>query len=115
LARDADVVLMDLRGMRSRNTGALFELRMAIQRVELSRVVLLADPRTDDGALANVASEAWRTRTHRRLNGDEAAPRLAVLRCSGHVARDNDWIIARVFAACARDRVRLQEFNGSPA
>jgi hypothetical protein len=112
LADEADVVLMDLRGMRARNTGALFELRMAIQRVELPRIVLLADPRTDDAALTEVADEAWRTRSGNVADRVDPDPRLAVLRCSGHVARDNAWIVERVFAACGRDPGRLAAASG---
>jgi hypothetical protein len=99
LADEADVVLMDLRGMGARNRGALFELRMAVQRVELSRIVLLADSRTDERALAEVAEEAWRARPEISgvVNHDS---RLVVLRCSGRVARDNPWIVEKVFAAC---------------
>ena len=62
LADRADVVVMDLRGMGAGNRGALFELKMAVQRVELSRIVLLADTRTDERALAEAAEEAWRAR-----------------------------------------------------
>ena len=57
---------MDLRALRSRNQGALFELRMAIQRVELARIVLLADPSTDEGELAQVVEQAWRERSDTR-------------------------------------------------
>ena len=107
LADVADVVLMDLRGMRARNRGALFELRMAVQRVELSRIVLLADPRTDERALTEVAEEAWRARPDRVPGRVDTDPRLVVLRCTGQVARDNAWIIERVFAACGHEPRRL--------
>jgi len=102
LADRADVVVMDLRGMRSGNRGALFELKMAVQRVELSRIVLLADRRTDERALAEVADEAWRSRPDSLPSPVVPDPRLVVLRCTGKVARDNVWIIERVFAACEK-------------
>lgn len=99
LADRADVVVMDLRGVRAGNRGALFELRMAVQRVELSRIVLLADRRTDEVALAEVADEAWRSRPESLPGPVDPDPRLVVLRCTGTVARDNVWIVERVFAA----------------
>ena len=103
LADRADVVLMDLRALRSRNQGALFELRMAIQRVELARIVLLADPSTDEGELAQVVEKAWRERSDSLIRiGDDPDPRLVVQQCSGHVARDNAWIVEKVFAASER-------------
>jgi hypothetical protein len=107
LAEEADVVLMDLRGMQARNRGALFELRMAVQRVELSRIVLLADSRTDEGALAEVAEEAWRTRPDNVGSPVDPDPRLVVLRCAGRAARDNAWIIQKVFAASGHEPRRL--------
>jgi hypothetical protein len=100
LADRADVVVMDLRGMRASNRGALFELRMAVQRVELSRIVLLTDNRTDERALNEAAQEAWRARPGSFPSRVGSDPRLMVLRCTGRVARDNAWIIEKVFAAC---------------
>jgi len=99
LADRADVVVMDLRGMRAGNRGALFELRMAVQRVELSRIVLLADRRTDERALAEVADGAWRSRPGSLASAVDPDPRLVVLRCTGKLTRDNPWIVERVFAA----------------
>lgn len=107
LADAADVVLMDLRGMRAGNRGALFELRMAVQRVELSRIVLLADSRTDERALAEAAEEAWRTRRDSSPSRVDTGARLVVLHCTGQVARDNVWIIEKVFAACGHEPKRL--------
>lgn len=107
LADAADVVLMDLRGMRAGNRGALFELRMAVQRVELSRIVLLADSRTDERALAEAAEEAWRTRRDSSPSRVDTGARLVVLHCTGQVARDNVWILEKVFAACGHEPKRL--------
>jgi hypothetical protein len=107
LADQADVVLMDLRALRSRNQGALFELRMAIQRVELARIVLLADPSTDECELVEVVEKAWQARSDTYPDRDDPNPRLVVLQCSGHVARDNAWIVEKVFAAGERGPRRL--------
>jgi len=105
LTREADVVLMDLRGMRARNLGTLFELRLAVQRLDLSRVVLLADARTDRQALAEVAEEAWRGRSAPDRTAD---PTLVVLHCSGRSSFDNPWIASKLFAALARGATRSQ-------
>jgi hypothetical protein len=106
LADGAGVVLMDLRGMRARNHGALFELRMVVQRVALPRIVLLADRRTDERALAQVAEEAWRARPDPASPVDPD-PRLVVLWCTGRAARDNVWIVEKVFAASGHQAGRL--------
>lgn len=54
LARESDVVLMDLRGLSAANAGCLFELRELAGRGLLPRVVFVADDRTDVALLEHV-------------------------------------------------------------
>ena len=54
-----DAVLMDLRGVASKNQGCVFELRWIVRHIPLPRVVLLTDTSSDDHALEYVAQAAW--------------------------------------------------------
>jgi hypothetical protein len=55
----ADVVLIDLRGLRRTNRGVLYELTLALRRVPLARLVVLADARTNASLVADAAHGAW--------------------------------------------------------
>jgi hypothetical protein len=58
LALKSDVVLMDLRGFTNRNQGCMIELTLVVQRIPLSRIVLLTDSSSDYQALEQVAQAA---------------------------------------------------------
>jgi hypothetical protein len=49
-----DVVLMDLRGFSATNAGCIFELQVLIDRIPLSRVVLLVDNTTEQPLLEKI-------------------------------------------------------------
>jgi hypothetical protein len=55
----ADVVLIDLRGLRPANRGVLYELALAVRRVPLRRLVVVTDARTDSSLVEQAAREAW--------------------------------------------------------
>jgi hypothetical protein len=57
LARESDVVLMDLRGFTSSNAGCVFELRELARTIPLERVVFVVDRRTDENLLAETLGE----------------------------------------------------------
>lgn len=59
LARESDVVLMDLRGFSRANRGVIFELGHLISNLEVARVTLLVDDTTDMVTLQEVVVEAW--------------------------------------------------------
>jgi hypothetical protein len=52
LVQESRVVLMDLRGFTRENAGCVFELRELARLVPFTRVVLIADRRTDEALLA---------------------------------------------------------------
>jgi hypothetical protein len=60
LAREADAVLMDLRGFGPTNRGCIFELAQLIASVSLHRIVLLVDASTDVPFLEQTRQAAWR-------------------------------------------------------
>lgn len=59
LAEADDLVLMDLRGFSPSNQGCCFELDQFIDRVRLSKVVLVLDRTTDVAFLRAVLDQAW--------------------------------------------------------
>jgi hypothetical protein len=99
LARQADVVLLDLRGLSAANAGALFELRLVVQQVPLERVVVLADQRTDEALLARTAQEAWTALPAASPNRDGHDTCLEIVRCGRWRRQDEDAIATTVFAA----------------
>jgi hypothetical protein len=101
LARVCDVVLMDLRGLRRANAGALFELALIIDRVPLDRIVLLVDRRSDEAALSETAQGAWARLAEDSPNAGRSAARLSLLRCSGSRA-DEAAITKALFVAARR-------------
>lgn len=59
LARESDVVMMDLRGFSSQNAGVIYEIGELINLVPLERVVFIVDDLTDEPFLRQVMQEAW--------------------------------------------------------
>jgi hypothetical protein len=102
LAGACDVVLMDLRGLRRTNAGALFELALVLDRVPLDRIVLLVDGRTDESALNDTANSAWTRLADDSPNQGRLAPRLCLLSCSGSRADDRAITRALFHAAAPR-------------
>lgn len=103
LLRQADVVLIDVRGLHARNHGALFELELAVRLVQLQRLVLVADPQTDRSLVEQSVRAGWSARED-GLRTSPTAPVLTVLvvtRCSHLVAQG---ITNAVFAAAGSPR-----------
>jgi hypothetical protein len=61
LAKQADVVLMDLRGFTSARGGCTFEIEMLMHSVPVDRVVFLVDDSTDFSPLEQILQYVWRT------------------------------------------------------
>lgn len=59
LAPESDAVLMDLRGFTASNQGCIFELTWIVQRLKLSKIVLLTDGSTDFVTLETTVRDAW--------------------------------------------------------
>lgn len=52
-------VLMDLRGLRATNRGAIRELSLVLPRVDPARIVVLTDRNTDERLLIEAVEQAW--------------------------------------------------------
>jgi hypothetical protein len=83
LATDADVVLMDFRGWRPSHRGATFELSIALDRVHLSRLVVLAGTDADTAVLSEAVTGAWSRLQSSSVNAQLVEPSLRIIRCSG--------------------------------
>lgn len=82
----SDVVLMDLRGFTLDRQGCIFELQGIVQRLNLSRIILLADSSTDYSALEVVARQAWAHVPSDSPSVGETEPALTVV----NVARSSE-------------------------
>jgi len=99
LSSNADVVLMDLRGLQRVNRGALFELALLIKRVPLSQISLVTDESTDAALVTQVVQDAWSALPEDSPNASLLRPRLRLVRCSGASLRDAEVIRREVFTA----------------
>lgn len=99
LATRADVVLMDLRGWQASHRGATFELLLAMERVPLSRIVLLTDRHTDERGLTTAMECTWSQLAASSLNARVLQPYVEVVRCSGRRQADAGAIANCVFVA----------------
>lgn len=59
LVGENDIVLMDLRGFSSQNTGCVFEISELINLVPLGRVLFIIDETTDEPFLRQVMQQSW--------------------------------------------------------
>jgi hypothetical protein len=66
LIATTDIVLMDLRGFSSVNSGCAFELEQLVSRLPPDRIVLVYDHTTDLRLLGNFLSEGWQRAAHDR-------------------------------------------------
>jgi hypothetical protein len=82
LAR-GDAVLMDLSGLGSGDAGCAYELGLLLDRVPLSRVLLLVDDATDRAFLDAVLDEAERRIDPNSPNCDDPAARWHLLQAGG--------------------------------
>ena len=82
LAREAAVVLMDLRGFTPANRGCIFEIEQLIAAVPVDRIVLLVDGSTDVPFLERTLEDAWRAMPGGSPNVVAGQHRLRVLQSS---------------------------------
>lgn len=99
LAPESDAVLMDLRGFSAKNRGCIFELKWIVQRVRLSKIVLLTDASTDSGALARTISETWSALPADSPSVSESQPRLIIAKGGAH--KQKDGVFALLLNAAA--------------
>lgn len=87
LGPESDAALMDLRGFTREHQGCIFELNWLIQRIRLSRIILLTDATTDQQALEEVIQTAW---VHLPVDSPNACNREPMLTIVNDAMRSKD-------------------------
>lgn len=93
LAKDSDVVLMDLRGFSTANAGCTYEIGELLNAVPLDRIVLVVDQRTDEPFLSTVLTAAWERMPMTSPNRFAATPTLRVFRETGWRGLDHEKLL----------------------
>jgi hypothetical protein len=96
LAKDSDVVLMDLRGFSQSNRGCVFEINELLHVMLLRHIVFVVDRTTDENFLAQVFASAWTIVTKASPNWKDPAPRIRLYRFDGHVGPNIPALVAVV-------------------
>jgi hypothetical protein len=93
LAREADAVLMDLRGFTPAHRGCIFEIEQLIGSVSLHCIVLLVDGSTDMPFLEQTLQGAWRVMPGDSSNAVAGKHRLRVLQASANHSHTLDSLL----------------------
>ena len=94
LARDADAVLMDLRGFGPTNRGCVYEIEQLLGWVPLEQMVLLVDDTADLAFLESTVRGAWQSMPGTSPNAGQGAHRLRVLQTSSKSRGNVEAIIS---------------------
>lgn len=100
LGAASSLIIMDLRGFTGDNRGVIFELRVLIDEVPLTRVALLIDQSTDEPLLRQTLTDLWdRVNPHSPNAGASARIRFVDLgggypAAIRHLVRLGDAIVA---------------------
>ena len=94
LARDADAVLMDLRGFGPTNHGCVYEIEQLLGWVPLEQMVLLVDDTADLAFLESTVRGAWQSMPGTSPNAGQGAHRLRVLQTSSRPGGNVETIIS---------------------
>ena len=108
LAREADAVLMDLRGFTPTNRGCIFEIEQLIASISLHRIVLVVDGATDVASLEQTLQNAWHTMPEYSPNAVAGTHRLHVLQASsnhGHTLDSLLGLLCESFGERAEPRI----------
>ena len=103
LARQSDLVLMDLRGFSPTNEGCVFELNELLESVPLSHILLVVDATTDDAFLRRTLHLAWTGISAASPNRSTAAPLLRLFQLDA-LRHGVDALVATLIAAHPHQR-----------
>ncbi|HEX5807496.1 MAG TPA: hypothetical protein VFY25_02435 [Anaerolineales bacterium] len=114
LARESDVIMMDLRGFSSQNAGVIYEIGELIDLVPLERVVFVVDDSTDEPLLRQVMQQAWNQMKPESPNRSSATGTLSLLRLQRLGERDLQRLL-RVVSRAVQPVPEIQTMTGSSA
>ena len=98
LARESDLVLMDLRGFTSTNKGCIFELHELLDAVRLQHLLLVVDHTTDESFLTEILQQGWAHISASSPNRTDPSPCVRLYRLHGAGARGIDKLVATLAA-----------------
>jgi hypothetical protein len=84
LAKQANVMLMDLRGFSSARRGCRFEIEMLLNSVPVNRVVFVVDKSTDRAHLEETFRFAWNSMPSSSPNASGGQHQVSLVQASGH-------------------------------
>jgi hypothetical protein len=84
LAKQANVVLMDLRGFSSAHRASAFEIEMLLNSVPVNRIVFVVDNSTDRAHLEETLRFAWNTLPSTSPNAHPGEHQVSIVQASGH-------------------------------
>jgi len=99
LAKDAAVVLMDLRGFTSNNKGCIWELDYLVRHAPLRHILLLVDDDTDQTVLQQKARDAWVHLPPDSPNASDQKPELKCLSYNSHREADGQTLFKLLLMA----------------
>ena len=98
LARDSDLVLMDLRGFAPVNQGCVYEIHQLLDAVRLDKCLLVVDATTDEQFLAEVLQQGWARIPTTSPNRNDASPWVRVYHLDQTGGRQIDRLVATLAA-----------------
>jgi hypothetical protein len=113
LARDAEVVLMDLRTFSPANQGCLYELQQLLSSVPLENVVLLVDGKTDSAFLERTLVQQWRKVPGISPNRALTKPVVKLFRLSNNGVPDFIPLLRLLFELCRSGSERQRTRNST--
>ena len=93
LVQASDVVLMDVRGFSSRNSGCIFEIGELIDVMPLGQILFIIDGTTDETFLRQTIEQAWAHMKSTSPNRGAASGRLRMFRLGGLHDRELQQIL----------------------
>jgi hypothetical protein len=85
LAKEADVVLMDLRGFSSAHRGCTLEIAMLVNSVPVNRLVFVADTSTNREYLTETLQRAWSALPSTSPNMGMGKHEVCLVQAKGHL------------------------------
>jgi len=98
LAAHSSVVLMDLRGLSSKNQGCIYELRQLLSSVDLRRAVFVIDATTDRPFLEATIQQLWREVAPQSPNLQHSHPTVKLYSGSLDTAQGFRQLVQRLLA-----------------
>ena len=95
LAKESEVVLMDLRSFSAKNAGCIFEINELINAVRLEQVIFLIDKTTDKEYMRQIMTKAWKTMRPSSPNSSSAG-KLRLFEYTGQKSVEIQYLLQAI-------------------